>query len=1141
MSGATVFVTVDAEQSPVSAVTDPSGNYAVSGIPDGVAHVHASAQALNLADTALGNAPCNPYFDCGLIGPPVTASAATPVTGVDISMAQGGTISGVITDGATGAIAPRNRTRTTPYDAAGHVAAFAFQDSAAGYASYGLAPGAYKVTFESTGVVGWVDTAFGGMPCPRGGCDHSPLPTVFATAGATTGPINVTLPRGRVVSGRIIDAATGQPIVLPAFDPNFFGGLAFYNNISNYAGFGQVDGAGNYLSRTGFTPTTIFANTFLLRNNFGFGRGYVDQEFGGSACPYLSCGATSGAPIAITTGDVTGVDFALATGGSIAGTVTQAGGGGPLRGVTIDAYNGAGKRVGTTRTNLLGGYRLIGLPSGSYYVRTSNNLGFQDKLYNNLPCEPFCNPVNGTAVVVAAPATTGAVNFSLDQSASVSGTVSGSHSANVDVEIYGAIGNFLRSTTTSATGAYSFADLAGGRYYVRTRNSFGDADALYSAQPCVGDACQVRRGSAIVVAAGGNAPGINLVLTAPGQISGQVTDQATTNAKSGVLLELYDARGALAASTTTSSTGNYSFAALASGNYYIVTRGTPGYIDESYPNNPCPAACDGLNGTPIAVTAGSTSTANIALATGAQISGNVNGGAPIVGAVVQVYNAAGVPVGQIATNASGNYQIDTLPDGSFFVRTQNILGFVDELYNDRPCSGYCDVIHGDAVSIVGGVSVGSINFVLAGGGSISGTVTSASGGAPIALATVQAYDINGVAAGSTRTDAAGHYTIGGLKSGSYRLRTANTSGFVNQVYDAQGCSPFPCALSSGNTVAVSGAVGGVDFTLTPGATISGTATDQFNNPLPAGTATLFDSNGVDVATTPVADGIWEFNGLASGTYFVLIENDVGLIDRLYANVNCPAGACNVAALGTPIIVGGGRGAGSGNNAAIDLKLPTGQTIAGTVKDVGTNLPIAGVTVYFFDAAGNLVGDGVTDAIGNYISAGGFAPGTYYAATANGVARGAGNSYVNARYATGTCLLACNVTGGTAIGVNAVPVTGINFNLGKGIGFGGKVVDGANNPLALVEVDLYDAAGTPAGTFQTDSLGRFAANGLPPGNYYARTRNVLGLQDLLYGGPPCVGNCNVLGGTAIPTSVGNEPQNIDFVLTLADALFKNGFE
>jgi hypothetical protein len=185
---------------------------------------------------------------------------------------------------------------------------------------------------------------------------------------------------------------------------------------------------------------------------------------------------------------------------------------------------------------------------------------------------------------------------------------------------------------------------------------------------------------------------------------------------------------------------------------------------------------------------------------------------------------------------------------------------------------------------------------------------------------------------------------------------------------------------------------------------------------------------------------------------------------------------------------------------------------------------------------------MTDALGNYLSSGGFAAGTYYAATASGAARGAGGNYINARYASGNCLLACNVTGGTAIAVSSSPVTGIDFALGQGIGFGGKVVDGANNPLALVEVDVYDGTGVAAGVFQTDSLGRFAANGLPAGTYYARTRNVLGLQDVLFGGAPCNGNCNVLAGNAVgPINAGNQPQNIDFVLTSIDLVYKNGFE
>ena len=108
---------------------------------------------------------------------------------------------------------------------------------------------------------------------------------------------------------------------------------------------------------------------------------------------------------------------------------------------------------------------------------------------------------------------------------------------------------------------------------------------------------------------------------------------------------------------------------------------------------------------------------------------------------------------------------------------------------------------------------------------------------------------------------------------------------------------------------------------------------------------------------------------------MLVRNTSGLIDRLYANVPCPAGACNTAASGTPIVLSG-TGApqldGAGGPANINLRLAVGQTISGTVTDATTSQPLPAVTVSFFNAAGVEVGEAVTDALGIYVSDGGLA-------------------------------------------------------------------------------------------------------------------------------------------------------------------------
>jgi hypothetical protein len=1159
-----------------SGTTDASGNFSIQGAPAGVYRVLAQNQAAGFASTLFGGVGCNNNlcFDNASGGALVTLGASGIVSGTNIDMPQGGTITGTISDATSGGIAPRNRTRIELFDSLGRIAAQEFQSPTAPFTSYtaaGLQPGAYKAIFASSGVVGWIDTSFGGAPCPRGGCDLSVLPTVFATAGATTAGINISLPRGPRVAGVVLDGGSGDSFVPLAFSPAGVGAVAFYNSLDRYAAFAQIGAKGVFLSRTGLSPGTYFMSTFLTRttlaNGFPIGNGFVDRVYNGLDCPYLSCTVTTGTPITVAASDLTGFSITLNPGGAIAGTVTNNAGGAPLRGVQIKAFNGTGRLVGVARSNLLGRYRMEGIPSGSYFVLTENELGFQDELYNNLACEPFCNPVTGASVAVTAPVTTGGIDFGLNESASISGTVtnaSATPQANVPVEIYGQIGNLLRTTTTNTSGQFRFADLAAGRFYVRTRDTSGRTDDVYwqagnpnntsATEPdCVGQACQVRRGTPIDLSAGGSFTSANLVLAAPGVISGQVTNQGTSAAMSGVQVALYDARGALVNTVSSGVTGNYSFNALAAGNYFAVTRGTPGFIDEAFNNLPCSASCDGLLGLPIVVTAGATTPGvNFALSVGASISGTVRDPAlsPVVGTTVQVYDSNGIAFAQTATNPSGNYEVTNIADGTFFVRTRNDEGYIDELFNNRPCNGYCDILSGNGVVIAGGVGVGLVNFDLANGGSINGRVTRAAGGAGVGLAEVQAFTTTGFLAGRAMTDATGLYTIAGLPDGNYKVRTANTAGLINQVYRTPTpltCSPTPCALSGGNTIAISGgaAIASIDFALAAGGTISGTAADLFNNPLPSGNAVLFDSNGIEITTTPVNAGLFEFNGLANGTYYVLIENSSGLIDLLYANVPCPAGACNITALGTPITLSVRAPNQVASVSNIDLRLPTGRQVSGRVRAGASPAALADATVYIFNSTGVLVGEGVSDGLGDYLTTGSFQPGTYFAATTNGVSRGASPNWVNELYNNRTCMLDCNVTAGDAITVTSggsTPLTGISFDLIGGSSLSGRVRDTTTLNLQLVTVQVFDSAGVLAGSFQTNSQGQYKVDGLLPGTYFARTVNSQGYVDILFGGTLCNPNCTPTSGTPITVQAGGlDTPNIDFTLGRPDALFNNGFE
>ncbi len=195
--------------------------------------------------------------------------------------------------------------------------------------------------------------------------------------------------------------------------------------------------------------------------------------------------------MSVTASETTsGVNFALAMGGNITGAVWDAATGAPLSSVNVYVYNSSGSSMGSVSTNASGTYSKNGLPTGTYYVRTLNSLGYIDELYDNLPCAGGCYPyTSGTGVSVTAGATTGGINFGLAVGGRITGTVTdagtGAPLANIEVDIYNSSGNAVDYTSTNASGVYTKATgLPTGTYYLITNNNVGYINELYNNIPC---------------------------------------------------------------------------------------------------------------------------------------------------------------------------------------------------------------------------------------------------------------------------------------------------------------------------------------------------------------------------------------------------------------------------------------------------------------------------------------------------------------------------------------------------------------------------------------------------------------------------------------------------------------------------------
>jgi hypothetical protein len=98
--------------------------------------------------------------------------------------------------------------------------------------------------------------------------------------------------------------------------------------------------------------------------------------------------------------------------GRFSGVVTDLALGTPLGGVRLEIFDVMGTLLAEATTDSSGSYTSLFLPEGSYFVRTSNDLGYLDEVYDDTFCTG-CNPVTGAAVEVAAGTILPGVDFDL--------------------------------------------------------------------------------------------------------------------------------------------------------------------------------------------------------------------------------------------------------------------------------------------------------------------------------------------------------------------------------------------------------------------------------------------------------------------------------------------------------------------------------------------------------------------------------------------------------------------------------------------------------------------------------------------------------------------------------------------------------
>jgi hypothetical protein len=390
-----------------------------------------------------------------------------------------------------------------------------------------------------------------------------------------------------------------------------------------------------------------------------------------------------------------------------------------------------------------------------------------------------------------------------------------------------------------------------------------------------------------------------------GALHGVVTNTATSAAVAGTAVGVFDAAGAAIGSAITSEDGRFAVNNLPDGFYFARTSGTADLIDELYDDIACETGCAVTSGTAISVGSGLATSIAFSLSPAAALEGVVRNAitnAPIASAQVNVFSSTGAPVANAVTDGNGFYRIDNLGNDLYRARTTNSAGFVDEVFDDISCALGCSITSGTPISTTAGETSFADFGLLPAGGGIAGKIENTATGEPIPGITAIVFDSVGAGVASAITNANGEYLTGDLPTGTYYVKTANTSGFIDELFDDVHCA-VGCMVTNGTVVThAAWQTGGyANFALDVGGRIRGRVTGE-GVPLPNAPVHVYSGQTGALLFSAVTDssGSYETPALPLGAYYARTGNAAGYANVGFENVDC-ALVCDPST-GTPIWV-----------------------------------------------------------------------------------------------------------------------------------------------------------------------------------------------------------------------------------------------
>ncbi len=782
-------------------------------------------------------------------------------------------------------------------------------DAAGRYSIAGLAPGDYRVaaSADPSFYPELHDELYDNVPCPGGmpdGCSLAGGSQVRVRPDAITSAIDFRLGAGGLLSGRITDEATGAP--LPYARVRVF---ALDRSLVLER---DTDEVGRYR-----ISALLGGPYFLVASGaFDFDVVYLDELHRDLPCAgggFGACDPTTGEPVHLPIGSRRVVDFDLRELGSVRGRVRDAATLEPLGDTTLVIAMADGSSSSGRYAAADGSYR-IPLPPGDYKLRTWSFSNHRDEYYDNVPCTNSGCDINAAREIHVGTAIVDGIDFDLEPPGRISGTV-------VDAVSQAPLaqpGIGISFPGYSPQFFYSGDDL--GRFEIElTPDTYLVAAArnpyrtqLFEDIGCPLDVCDPAAGTPVQVEPGASR-GIDFALQRLGTISGRVAlggGLALGRLFCEPHVYVYDADLRLVSQSNCFGQ-DYISAGLEPGSYYVQAE-AGGHQSELWDDIPCLESCDPASGTPVPVALGeAVGGIDFTLSRFGRLAGTITesaGGSPLADVDLRVFDDSGELRGFARSDASGDYEVWSLPAGSYYVVADSISHY-DELYDDVPCpNAACNLNAGLAVAVALDQTVGGIDFALRRAGAIAGTVRSLSTGEGVPYADVELFDANGLPIRSTDADFDGSYTLVGLAPGVY-FAVASDYQYERQLYDGVPCPA--CDPTTGTGIAVSDGqtTAGIDFSLRRrGFGIFGFVRDALTGrPFSLASVDFWLPDGrLWTSRQTGIDGFYDLGQYFSGDgpFFLSTDNGRGAIYQVHENIECPegsafSGACDPLA-GTPV-------------------------------------------------------------------------------------------------------------------------------------------------------------------------------------------------------------------------------------------------